>query len=96
MSRSKAEKERRYYNRKLLKDGFKREIKRPHKIDWKDIICNCIGISLGLTLTDKIKIERFLHNSFATYMAEIFIIVTIIIIIKALVYLIYRVARKKA
>lgn len=94
MSKSQAEKERRYYNKKLIKEGFKNEIKKPHKIDWKDIITNCIGISLGLTLTDKIKMDSLIHNSFGRFMAETFIVVAVIIVIKAFVYAIYNIAHK--
>ena len=36
MDTAKERQEQKYYNKKLIKEGFQDEMKKPHKIDWID------------------------------------------------------------
>lgn len=95
MDKSQAEKEQKYYNKKLIKNSIESEIKKSHKIDWKEFITNCIGIFLGLTLNDKIGIENHFNNFFIVFILEVFIIVAAIIFIKIILNAIFKIVQKK-
>ena len=40
------EKEQEYYNKKLINETMKEEIKKPHKFDWKDSFLSFLGLVL--------------------------------------------------
>ena len=53
------EEERKKYNKKLIKQGFADEMKKPH-FDWRHFLINTAGCALGLVLCGEFGItERF-------------------------------------
>lgn len=94
MDKSQAEKEQKYYNKKLIKNSIESEIKKSHKIDWKEFITNCIGIFLGLTLNDKIGIENHFNSVFIGFTVDVFIIVAAIIFIKIILNAILKIVKR--
>ena len=73
MSISKDEKERQYYNKKLIKAGFQDEIKKPHKIDWADFVTTFLGIFIGLSINRLTGIETRISNGVLCFLSEILI-----------------------
>ena len=69
------EKEQEYYNKKLINETMKEEIKKPHKFDWKEAVLLLLGLILGFIVTDIIGLEELIGNKFLRYMAEVFILV---------------------
>ncbi len=94
MDKSQAEKERKYYNKKLIKNSIESEIKKSHKIDWKEYINDCIGIFLGLMLNDKIGIENHFNSVFIGFTVDVFIIVAAIIFIKIIFNSILKIVKR--
>ncbi len=53
------EQERKQYNKKLIKQGFADEMKKPH-FDLRKFLLNLVGCALGLVLCGELGIsERF-------------------------------------
>ena len=94
MDKSQAEKEQKYYNKKLIKNSIESEIKKSHKIDWKEYINDCIGIFLGLMLNDKIGIENHFNSVFIGFTVDVFIIVAAIIFIKIILNAILKIVKR--
>ena len=82
MGISKEEKERRYYNKKLIKEGLKDEIKKPHKIDLKELISNIIGLFLGMVIYDITGIDGFINNNFVRSILKIAVLVGVLMVVK--------------
>lgn len=83
---TKEEKERRYYNKKLISDGLKTELHTPHKVNWPELGLTGIGCFIGLLLNNYIEIERFIKNNFVSFVIESLIVAAAILIINAVVY----------
>ena len=73
------EEERKYYNDKLIKDGLKDELSKPHRFDLKDLIKNVIGITTGFMVTHALDIRNFV--------LEVLILTAGICIVHGIVYL---------
>ena len=53
------EEERKHYNKKLMKETFADEVKKP-RFSWRELLINTIGCALGLILCQAVGIsERF-------------------------------------
>jgi len=70
LEKDKTEKEREYYNHKILKESFSDEMKKPRRIDWAELIAVFIGVFLGLTIRDVIGTEQLISNSAARFFAD--------------------------
>lgn len=78
------EKEQEYYNKKLINETIKEEIKKPHKFDWKDSFLSFLGLVLGFIVTDIIGLEELIGNKLLRYTAEIFILVVGITVVNVI------------
>lgn len=63
-----------YYNRKLIKQSFKNELKKSHKIRARDLILTIIGSFIVMAVIDLIEIEQLLKNSAVSFVIEAVII----------------------
>lgn len=63
-----------YYNRKLIKQSFKNELKKPYKIRARDLILTIIGSFIAMAVIDLIEIEQLLKNSAVSFVIEAVII----------------------
>lgn len=95
MSTTKEEKERRYYNKKLIKDGFRDEMKKPHPIDWKDMLARVLGCWLGLWLCDLIGTETLIQNSAGRFAVDVLIVCAMIAAAEAIVRLLSKALEKE-
>ena len=86
MKDSKAEKEREYYNSKLIREGIKSEMKKPHKLDWKELVISIIGIIIGMTVINILNTESVITNSFGRFCAEVLIIAFSVTLVNILVF----------
>lgn len=94
MSTSKEEKERRHYNDKLIKDGIRDEMKKPHPINWKDFLTSVIGTALGFAVCELIGTETLIQNSAGRFAVNVLILTVIIAVVKAAAYGITKAFRK--
>ena len=72
MSKSKAEQERAYYNKKLIRDGMKDELKKP--FSWKNFL-------IGRRLITMIGTETLITNAAVRFIAEVLILAAMIMIV---------------
>ena len=68
------EKERQYYNKKLIKQGLKNELKGAPKISLRELVLTLIGSFIGMAVIDGIKIGKLINNNVAAFLAEAIII----------------------
>ncbi len=85
MNLNKDEQERRYYNRKLIKEEFRNGIKSSHKINWIDLITTTIGCFLGLCLCDAINLDHFITSTPICFILQVLIVASLIMIVKAII-----------
>ena len=74
----KYEQERKHYNKKLLDEGVKNELKKSHRFDWKTFIIVCIGDFLGIILWNTINVEKYISNQFGRFFIEVLFLVAAI------------------
>ncbi len=86
MKITKEERERRYYNKKLIIDGLKTELRAPHKVNWAEFGLTGMGCFIGLSLNSCIEIGRFIKNDFISFVIEALIVAASIVIIKTVFY----------
>ena len=83
MPKSKAEQERAYYNKKLIQDGMKDELKKP--FSWKKFLIEFsqyfIGILIGRRLITMIGTETLITNATVRFIAEVLILAAMIMIV---------------
>ena len=93
MKRSKEEQERAYYNRKLITDGMKDELKKPYS--WKtfgyDFVQFFLGNLLGRLVIDAIATEKLIKNEAVSFIVDVLILTAMILIM----HLIFEAVRKK-
>ena len=68
------EKERQYYNKKLIKQGFKNELKGAPKISLRELVLTLIGSFIGMAVIDVIGIDGLINNRVAVFLTEAVII----------------------
>ena len=68
------ERQRSYYNKKLIKQSFSNELKKSHKIRARDLILTIIGSFIAMAVIDLIEIERLTRNNVAVFILEAVII----------------------
>jgi hypothetical protein len=78
------ENEKEYYNKKLIKDTLKEEIKNPHKFEWKEAVILLLGLIFGYIVTDIIGIDELISNKILRFMAEVFILFIAIAAVNAI------------
>ncbi|HAG12346.1 MAG TPA: hypothetical protein DCG49_00610 [Ruminococcus sp.] len=91
---TKEEKERRYYNKKLIKDGFQNEMKKPLPIDIKDLIARILGCGLGLWLCDLIGTETLIRNNVMRFVVDVLIVSAMLAAAEAVFRLLSRAMKK--
>lgn len=70
MQITKDEKERQYYNKKLIKEGFQNELKPPFRIDWPARLADCIGIFIGLRTIHLTGLEERITNGVLSILVQ--------------------------
>lgn len=68
------EKERQYYNKKLIKQGLKNELKGAPKISLRELVLTLIGSFIGMAVIDGIGIDGLINNRVAVFLSEAVII----------------------
>lgn len=93
MKRSKEEQERAYYNRELITDGMKDELKKPYswKTFWYDFSQFFLGNLLGRLVIDAIGTETLIKNEAVSFIVDVMILTAMILIM----HLIFEAVRKK-
>lgn len=87
------EKEQEYYNEKLMKEEFNRQIKeKSFKTKWPDIFFNAVGIFIGLQICEKIHI----NSSRISFLGDVIIITLSILCVRAVCFYINKFADKYA
>ena len=87
------EKEKEYYNQKLIKDGFRNEMKEfgenvrkgNYKFPWKDFFITFIGVFAGSVISEKIGVDRLISDRSLSFCAEVLIIAAGIVLTHAAV-----------
>lgn len=83
MPKSKAEQERAYYNKKLIQDGIKDELKKP--FSWKQFLIEFsqyfLGVLIGQQLIALIGTETLIANAAVRFIAEVLILAAMIMIV---------------
>lgn len=74
MQITKDEKERQYYNKKLIKEGVRNELKQPFRINWIELIANCIGIFIGLRIFHLAGFETRITNGAVRILVQVLLI----------------------
>ncbi|MBR3449169.1 MAG: hypothetical protein IKH27_15345 [Oscillospiraceae bacterium] len=74
MQTTKDEKERQYYNKKLIKEGVRNELKQPFRINWIELIANCIGIFIGLRIFHLAALETRITNGAVRILVQVLLI----------------------
>lgn len=82
MNTEKAEQERKQDDQDLIKQTFKDEMKKPHRIDWADMIAVFIGTVLGLSVRDAIDTKRSISNGFGRFCVDVLIITLAILAVQ--------------
>lgn len=82
MDTNKAEQERKQYNKKLLKESFNDEMKKPHRTDWADMIATFFGTMLGLSIRDAIDTKSLISNGFGRFCVNVLIITIAILAVQ--------------
>jgi hypothetical protein len=82
MNTSNAEQERKQDNQDLMKQTFKDEMKKTHRIDWADMIAIFIGTVLGLSIRDAIDTKRLISNGFGRFCVNALIITIAILAVQ--------------
>ena len=84
MSKSNAEQERAYYNKKLIQDGMKEELKKP--LSWKQLLIEFVqyflGVLIGQRLIVLIGTETLIANSAVRFIVEVLILAAMIMIVR--------------
>lgn len=99
MKASREEKERKYYNRKLLReatrDGIKNEFKKESLFEWKSFLVTLIGIILASEIVDIINPEKLISNAAALYAVELLIWAAVILAVQLIAGVIKRIIKNK-
>jgi Na+/H+-dicarboxylate symporter len=95
MNTSNAEQERKQDNQDLMKQTFKDEIKKTHRIDWADMIAVFIGTMLGLFIQDVIDTEKLISNTVLRFCVDVLIIVIAITVVQGIIALVKKMTAKK-
>ena len=82
METSDAEQIRKPDNQALIKQSFSDEMKKPHRIDWADMIAIFIGTVLGLSIRDAIDTKRLISNGFGRFCVDALIITIAILAVQ--------------
>jgi len=88
LNTEKAEQERKHYNKIILKESFKDEMKKPHRIDWADMIATFFGTMLGLFIQDVIDTEKLISNTVLRFCVDVLIIVIAITVVHGIIALV--------
>ena len=83
------EKEKEYYNRKLLKGGIMNSITElgddvdngKYNIPWRNFSANFIGTFIGLTVNDIIVTEARVSNTGLRFCADVLILIVMITLV---------------
>ena len=94
MPDTKEEKERRYYNNKLIKEGIRDEMKKPHPINWMDFLTSVIGTALGFAVCGLIGTETLIRNGAGRFAVNVLIVTAMIAVVKLAAYGITKALRK--
>jgi hypothetical protein len=89
------EKEQEYYNKKLINETMKEEIKKPHKFDWKECVLLFVGLLLGFIITDIIGTDELISNKILRFTAEVFILFISISVVNIVAAVIKRLMTRK-
>ncbi len=95
MNQTKEEKERQYYNKKLLKEGVRNELKMPLKINWAELLANCIGIFIGLRITHLTALEERITNGVLSILVQAAVIAVCMAVMNLIVNALCRLFGKK-
>jgi Na+/H+-dicarboxylate symporter len=95
MNTSNAEQERKQDNQDLMKQTFKDEMKKTHRIDWADMIAVFIGTMLGLFIQDVIDTEKLISNTVLRFCVDVLIIVIAITVVHGIIALVKKLTAKK-
>ena len=69
------ERQRSYYNKKLIKQSFSNELKKSHKVRVRDLILTIIGSFIAMAVIDLIAIEQLIRNNVAVFILEAVILI---------------------
>ena len=83
------ERQRSYYNKKLIKQGVKNELKGMPKVGIRELILTIIGSFIAMAVIDGIKLNQLINNSVALFVIEA-------LIIALTVHIVYLIAGKIA
>ena len=96
---SKEEKERKYYNQKILKgttkDSIKNQFKKKNLFEWKSVFVTMIGVILANIITDIISAERLIYNAVALYLVKLLIWVAVILAVQFIAGVLKRIIKKE-
>lgn len=95
MDTNKAVQERKQYNKKLLKESFNGEMKKPHRTDWATVIAIFFGTMLGLFIQDVIDTEKLISNTVLRFCVDVLIIVIAITVVHGIIALVKKLTAKK-
>ena len=95
MDTSKERQEQKYYNKKLIKEDFQDEMKKPHKNDWIDFFSSWIGIFIGLRITHLTGIDTRIGSTAGRVMLGLLITVATLSAVKVLTNTLRRRFRKQ-
>lgn len=95
MNTSDAEQERKQDNQDLMKQTFKDEMKKPHRIDWADMIAIFIGTVLGLSIRDAIDTKRLISNGFGQFCVNALIITIVILAVQGVFAVVRKIRQKQ-
>lgn len=79
------DRERRFYNIKLLKKSFIDELKHT-KFDKKEIIISIIGIVLGFIVKSSVNVSAHIGNYLGILIIEVLIITVCILLVRTVVW----------
>ena len=82
LNTEKAEQIRKQDDQDLIKQTFKDEMKKPHRIDWADMTAVFIGTVLGLSIRDAIDTKRSISNGFGRFCVDVLIITIAILAVQ--------------
>ncbi len=94
MKNRKEEKERRYYNKKLILDGLKREEHTVRKVNWVEFGIYGMGCFIGLWLNSIVPVEMLIINSFVRFAVKALIVAVCIVITDIVVYKLKNIIKK--
>ena len=95
MSNSKDEKERRYYNKKLMKETLMHEAVKSPQFGWFEIITTGMGAFAGILINHLAGVEERAPNGVVSFLIEVLVVAFCMFIVEKAAYSLRRAYRKK-